>query len=687
MKKVLVISLLLFNHASAQTIANIDSSQTLENIIIKAYENNSKLIDVPAAVNIVNTTDLNRYNNTSILSAMNASPGVRMEERSPGSYRLSIRGSSLRSPFGVRNVKVYYDGIPFTDPGGNTYLNQFGFNNIQSVEIIKGPGGSLYGAGTGGVLLIRNDAGKFQPGASVSYDFGSYNLNNLNTNVRFGKENSHNTINYQHQVSDGYRNHTALRRDVFTWDAVMKSNDKVELQAHFLYGDLYYQTPGALTLKEYSLNPKAARPAVGSFPSADQAKAAVYQKTFLAGFSLEQKMNDNWKNTTTIYGAYSQMRNPSFRNYGRTTEPHFGGRTVFQFNKQFNSTLLTFTGGAEMQQSFNTQRIYNNKNGQTDSLQTDDEIYNSQAFVFLQANAELSNGWSFTAAASINRLSLNFTRLSILPPLNDQRHFNNEITPRFALLKKLNNYISAYAIVSRGFSAPTTAELLPSINVFNKILQAESGVDYELGARGSILKNKLYFDINAFFYKLKNAIVQRRDSSGADYFENAGSANQNGLETLLTYEAINNELQFFNHVFIHASDTWNNFHYSVFKQLNNDYSGHQLPGVASQTIAAGIDINTKPGIYANATFFYSGPIAMNDANTEYASAYDLLGLKIGYKYHSSKKLQWEIFTGAENIFNEKYSLGNDINAVGGRYYNAAPGRNYYAGISVGFDKK
>ena len=680
MKKVFVISLLIFNTAKAQTMPDIDSAQTLENVIIKAYENNRKLIDVPAAISLVTNTDLNRYNNTSILSAMNASPGVRMDERSPGSYRLSIRGSSLRSPFGVRNVKVYYDGIPYTDPGGNTYLNQFGFYNIQSVEIIKGPAGSLYGAGTGGVLLIRTDVRQFQPGASVAYNMGSYNLNNLNANVRFGKENSHSIINYQRQTSDGYRNHTALRRDVLTWDAVMKSNDKTELQAHFLYGNLYYQTPGALTKKEYDVNAKLARPAVGQFPSADQAKAAFYQKTFLAGFSFEQKFNDIWKNTTSIYGAYSQNRNPSFRNYGRTSEPHFGGRTVFQFNKQLNSTLLTLNAGGEMQQSFNTQRIYNNKNGETDSLQTDDEIYNNQAFVFLQANAELANGWTFTAGTSINKLSLNFRRLSVLPNVIDNRNFNNEITPRFALLKKLNKSISVYGSIARGFSAPTTAEVLPSTNNFNTSLQAESGIDYEMGARGSLLKNKLYFDINAFFYKLKNAIVQRRDASGADYFDNAGSAKQNGLETYLSYELINNELQFFNHLFLHASDTWNNFHYNVFKQLNNDYSGKKLPGVASQTVAAGFDISTKPGIYANTAFFYSGPITMNDANTEYASSYKLLGIRVGYKYRSAKKFQWEIFTGAENIFNEKYSLGNDINATGGRYYNAAPGRNYYAGI-------
>ena len=42
----------------------------------------------------------------------------------------------------------------------------------------------------------------------------------------------------------------------------------------------------------------------------------------------------------------------------------------------------------------------------------------------------------------------------------------------------------------------------------------------------------------------------------------------------------------------------------------------------------------------------------------------------------------EIFAGADNLFNTKYSLGNDINAAAGRYYNAAAGVNYFAGISL-----
>jgi iron complex outermembrane receptor protein len=63
-----------------------------------------------------------------------------------------------------------------------------------------------------------------------------------------------------------------------------------------------------------------------------------------------------------------------------------------------------------------------------------------------------------------------------------------------------------------------------------------------------------------------------------------------------------------------------------------------------------------------------------------------LGLRIGYKNYLSKQICLEIFAGAENIFNEKYSLGNDINAFGGRYYNVAEGRNFYTGMIFKFNK-
>ncbi len=111
-----------------------------------------------------------------MVSALNTVPGVRMEERSPGSYRLSIRGSLLRSPFGVRDVKVYYDEIPLTDAGGNTYLNAIDVNSVQGIEVLKGPDGSLFGANSGGVVLVNPFGRNTDSYVSAGLSAGSYGL-------------------------------------------------------------------------------------------------------------------------------------------------------------------------------------------------------------------------------------------------------------------------------------------------------------------------------------------------------------------------------------------------------------------------------------------------------------------------------------------------------------------------------
>ena len=673
------------SQATAQKIDS-DSIVTLENVIIGAYGNNHKLLDVPAAISIITAADLKRYDNLTIIEAMNSKPGVRMEERSPGSYRLSIRGSSIRAPFGIRNVKVYYNGIPFTDPGGNTYLNQLAFSNYNNIEIIKGPAGSIYGAGTGGVLLVKNNNDVSKERVSLSYQSGSYGLQNVNLHVNFGKEDVSNTINFQHQQSDGYRDHTALQRDVFTWDAALSNTNNTLLKSHFLFSNLYYQTPGALTKTEYDLNPRSARPKAGIFPSANDAHAAFYAKTILAGFSLEQKLSDQWKNITTLYGAYSQNRNPNFRNYSRTSEPHFGGRTNFQFVKNLSAAMFTMNTGIEFQQSFNTLRLYDNKSGNAENLRTDDEIYNSQGFIFFQGNISLPSGWDVTLGASLNEYNLDFKRLSSIPPQIEKRQFNNQLAPRIAVLKKLNQTLSVYANIARGFSPPATAEVLPSSNVFNKYLQAESGINEEFGLKGYFFENKLFVDVNAFFYQLKNAIIQKRDSSGGDYFDNAGSARQNGLESYLSYQIYNQPKHFVNSAKVYLSHTWNHFRYKNYIQSGKDYSGNVMPGVAAHTIATGLDINAKHGIFTNISYFYSGRIALNDANLVYADPYHLFGIKMGFDIFLQKKTALQIFAGVQNIFDEKYSLGNDINGAAGRYYNAAPGINFYAGMKFAFSK-
>lgn len=681
-----IIALLASVNAAAQSKDTLQ--QQLDEVQIKAFEQNRSLQKIPAAVSYISNADLNRFNNTSILQALNAMPGIRMEERSPGSYRLSVRGSSLRSPFGVRNVKIYYNGIPFTDPGGYTYFNQLGFYNFNSAEVIKGPGSSLYGAGTGGVLLINSLPYTFRQGATVSYTGGSYGLHNILAEARFGEEQFQNIVRYQQLQSDGYREHSALKRKVLSWDAKAKLNESNEIKTHFLYGDLYYETPGALTIEEYETDPRSARPsqtvAPGYvIPGSAAMNAAIYETTFLAGLTLKHKFSTRFQNTTTLYGAFSQTKNPTIWNYGRSSEPHTGGRTTFSYDFDLGSSKLNWLLGAEVQQNFTSVRTYLSDYGTPDSLQTDDELHTLQYFGFTQLSWEIGKLIA-TAGISVNKQRVSFTRFSNPPAREYIRDFDNELAPRIAALYELSPAISVYASVAKGFSPPTSAELSPSGGVLNASLNAEEGWNYELGTRGHLFRDRFYFDINAFYFNLKNTIVQRRDSVSGDYFLNAGSTKQLGVESYFKYVTTDAEKSSYNSIWL--SYTWYDFKYRDFMQVDVDFSGKQLPSVPAHTLVIGTDIRSNKGWYGNFTYYYGGKIPLNDANDAYADPYSLISLRIGYKRAFAKNYFIDVFAGGDNLMDETYSLGNDINGYGGRYYNAAPGRSFYGGVSFSWNK-
>ena len=114
-----------------------------EEVIVYAYGQKRNIKDQPVTISVLDKTAVTRTDQTSFVSAVNTVPGVKMDERSPGSYRISIRGNLLRSTFGVRNVKVYLDGLPYTDASGTTYFNELAVNSIDKIAIIKCHGASM----------------------------------------------------------------------------------------------------------------------------------------------------------------------------------------------------------------------------------------------------------------------------------------------------------------------------------------------------------------------------------------------------------------------------------------------------------------------------------------------------------------------------------------------------------------
>lgn len=641
----------------------------LPEVTIAAYEQGKPQWNTALPVAVVDNMLLNNNLPQSALQAINAIPGVRMEERSPGSYRLNIRGSAMRSPFGVRNIKVYLNNIPYTEPGGTSYINQLGLLNFRNAEIVKGPGSSMYGAGTGGVVLLQ-DIPEPENKVTAGYAFGSYGLHSFFAGISLVSANSTQHFSYQQTVSKGYRGQSRLNRATFNWNATYRLNDNQDLQTTVLYGDLTYQTPGALTFAEYETDPAAARPAAGSFPSAITAKAAIYQETVLAGATLTSKKN-GFGNKTTIYTAFTALENAAIRNYSYSQQPHGGIRTVFTAAFDQRPLTLRMNLGGELQTGSTQLDVYDNQAGRPAAKQKLESIRSTQWFSFVQAALQY-RGWELLAGGSFNYLYLDYNQSYPLQVYNQSLSYTNRFTPRLSLSKEINTGIFAYGNISKGFSPPATDELLPSGSAFNAFLQPEEGINYELGFRYN--RNKQWLlSLNAYYFTLNHTIVQRRDAGGGDYYLNAGHTSQPGAEVSGQYttgEPHSAELV------LKMAYACQPYTYGTFTRENEDYSGKALPGLPQHNLFSAIHITCKERFSAFINYNYSSRIPLNDANLVYGKEVHLLSARIGYRMRLDKQ-RIQVSAGIDNILGQVYSLGFDINAAGGRYYNAAAPRNYY----------
>lgn len=658
-----------------------DSSRLLQEIVIEAYETDRRLNEVPAAVGIIYAGNLQRFSNTSILPAVNTIPGVRMEERSPGSFRFSIRGSSLRSPFGVRNVKAYWNGLPLTDGGGNTYLNLLDFGAIGSMEVIKGPGGSLYGAGTGGVLLLKSPEIK-QNQFQASAVAGSYGLQRYLLGGQVKTESLQANIQFAHHTSDGFREQTALKRNSLNADVKMPAGNKGTLSATLLFTDLFYGTPGGLTKAEFEQSPHLARPPT-ALPGAVEVKAAVTNETIFGGLVYDYDWNAQWTTTTGLYGAFSAFENPTIRNYEARDETNLGVRTTteYTFNKdQRAADKITF--GGEYQHFKSPIAVFDNDGaGNPAAVQVRDEVTSNLGLFFAQADLQLPDDFFITAGVSINFLQYHFTRVEPAPVTNQTRNFSAVLSPRVAVLKKFSEALSVFASYSDGFSPPSLAEVRPSTNTFNNSLRPESGKNIELGVRGGLLDSKLNYDLTVYDFRLRNTIVVQRTEENADYFVNAGKTSQRGVEALVSYDLINAQA-FLSEFKVWGSYAYQHYRFKDYIVLDEDFSGNKLTGVAPTIFSGGLDIILAKIFSANFTVNYVDHIPLNDANSVFAEKFFLVGLRAGWKTPLAQNHRLELFGGIDNALDERYSLGNDLNAFGGRYYNAAMPRNFYAGLIV-----
>jgi iron complex outermembrane receptor protein len=628
MKKLLL--LLFYFPVLAQT----DSTKVLEEVKVYVFEQKRSPLTTPDA--FIRTTDLQRLSSTSFVATLNSMAGIRMEERSPGSYRIAIRGSSLRAPFGVRNTKVYWNSIPFTDAGNNTYISVLEPGLFSGLTITKGPSAGIYGAGTGGVLLFESNP----RGKNLNAETVYHSLGGMKTSIDLSNDNHRLYASFNQQ--EGYRVQSAMKKQWLSYEFHHQFSNDLNLDLSSYYVDLAYQTPGGLTKAQYVANPTQARPAAGIFKSAQQQAATFKIKSYGLSAKASQVISPQWAWDLSQSVQVNDIENPTIRNYEVRHEPNYSTRGVMHRKGIIKSDL-----GFEYQTGQLNSSTFGNRNGIKDTLQLTQNTHVQQGSIFLQNEyAGLSN-WIFTFSGS---LSSYWTE-----------YIGNEaiFSPRLAILRQLGTHQSIVAKIAHGYSPPSISEMRPSTGIINTSLKAEKGWNHEITYRGTYAK--LNWDVSVYQFNLDETIVVRRAADGSDYFVNAGSTTQQGLELTTTWQ-LSKQLQ------LEQATTWQNFRFA---------NGNFLTGTSPFQQSTSVLWKHPSGLSFIQNFQFVDYQFLNDANTEQMGSYRLWNTKVTYA-----RKKWTLWASIDNLSNELYSSGPDLNATGGRFYNPSPGRNFHVGLQV-----
>ena len=680
-----ILTFLTFLFYSFPVCAQVDTTISLKETIVKGFETKQTIQKTAAALSYIKLPLIQRFANTDLAEVFNSQAGVRLEERSPGSYRIAIRGSSLRSPFGVRNVKVYWNGIPISDGNGISYFNQLDINSVGSIEILKGPSGSIFGAGIGGVINMNSKtaaAGNVVEGGLL---LGSYGTLNSFLSYQKGSSKQNTFINFSTTNSDGYRVNSASDKKTLNFSTSLFLSPKHTINVVSFLSDLGYQTPGGLTLAQKLKDPKSARPKTAVAPGAVEQKAAIYQKIGFFGLSDQYELKQNWLLNTSIFINANELQNPFITNYEKRKEHSLGYRILL--SKTLKNFPISFWFGSEGQQTISTFDVFDNNSGKTGNHRYLDEANSKQNSAFSQVQLVIPGGLIINTGFSLNYQSYEFKRNSDIASVKNFDITDKPVvpfTPRISILKNIKDKTSIYASFSNGFSAPTAAEFVSSIQYDPNfvLLKAEKAFSEEFGIKH--YSNRWTSELALFRQKIKNGLVRKLDAAGNEFFNNSGLINQIGMEFSNGFVLVkNNSKQFFRSMDIQINYVFNDFEYENYTSGTVNLSGKYLPGVAKNNVLLKYDFVQKKGFFLNFDVNYLSKIPLLDDNSVYAEKAIIGLLRVGYG-KELKKVKFKMYGGINNLFNADYSAGYDFNAFGNRFYNPTAPRNFNGGFSMAY---
>ncbi|SFI12405.1 TonB-dependent receptor [Halpernia frigidisoli] len=626
--------------------------------------------------------ELNRNNSAFLEQSLSTMSGVQVDKRTAlGGQRVVVRGYGNDQKFNNWGVKFYLNSVPITNADNTTTLEGIDFSLINSVEVIKGPAGTMYGSGVGGVVrfYMRPETEK---GVTVSQKLaaGSFKLLQSATRVDAVGDDYSVMFNYSHLQSDGYRvNGSSLRND-YAFLGNFQLNPKESLSVYASQNYSHEGVSGQISYPDY-------------YAGIDNGNTAYIRKnsgnkfaTTRASVTHNYQFLPNFSNMTSIFYTNLDANSVSAGALGNTVSPNYGFRSTFHLKNKIDENFKNDVEfGAEYMQSRSIGTSYRFTGSITNPLEvtaisgsTYARNFN-QALSFFAIDKLTYNPWDLTLVAGLSGNNTKYSREDLLavpgliPGHKDNsfsKNYGTVYTPHIALQKVFMDQIFNLSY-SEGYNAPTSASsFIATLNVPNDNLKAERAKMWDFSIHGLLSHTRFDYQISAFRINVRDKLTQLSSLSGTTaytYFANTGDQRNQGLELSMGYVLSPND-GFLKTVRPFANYSYYDFKYTDFKTIIggvlSNFDHKTVVGVPRNKLALGLDFDTNIGLYLNNTFSYLGNVYTDFANTNLVKGYTQYNAKLGYKMRFGK-FDFDVYAAGNNLTSQiNYTflfLGNSIN--------------------------
>jgi iron complex outermembrane receptor protein len=641
---------------------------TLEPVIVTATRDEQEVRKIPANVTVITREEIERSRAQTTVDLLRNEAGVVVSDlRGTGkNVFVDIRGFGETGPL---NILVLVDGrrVNEIDLSGVDW-SQIPLDQIERIEILRGPGSVLYGDNAaGGVINIITKKPEKAFSAEAGLALGSYHLNKETGSVsgRWGPLSA--ILHGGYHGTEGYRDNGFLRaKDIggkFIYD--VSETLSFNLSGGFHRDDS--GLPGSLTREQiHTLGRRATRTPDDKFETEDGYLALGMNTKLSEDHRIESELSYRDREVSTfLFDALSQ---PSFRDNRDLTTWGLTPRYILERPLWDHANKLTLG---------------------VDFYSSDSVIFSDSAFSVPQQNksevTKQSTGlYALDEFSILERLifSLGYRRewvtfdLSQETPRFEDKVRDNEAAWNLGLNYSYRKRSSAFLSVKRSFRFPVSDELIEFIfdpvNFFqvtevrvNPAIKTQTGYHYEAGIR------------HAFSERVEgNVTLFRIDTKDEIFFNPVTFSNENyprtrreGVELGATVRPLQ------------RLSLWGN--YSRIRPLlrKGPFSGSDIPLVPRDKASAGADLDVGKGFLFRTSANYVGSrylISDFENRVDKLDEYYTVDARLSYAYKGLNA-----FVGVNNLFDRKYAEFGSF--VGGtQFFFPSPERNYAAGVSYKF---